>query len=89
MDMVFRQAQFYIDRPHLFEKDDHQNLINSLCRDQNVYGHVVRSLKSSDKKPEQASRALMKRCIEEIKDFSIPQQPSKMPRIEEPIQLKC
>ena len=82
MDMIFRQAQFFIDRPHLFEKDDHRNLIKSLSRAQDVYARVALAFKSCEKNPEQTSRALMKRRIEEIKDFSIPQQPSKMPRIE-------
>ena len=80
MDMVFRQAQFFIDRPHLCGK--HEHLEDSLVEAQDVYGRVVAVLKSCDKNPEQTPRALMKRRFEEIKDFSIPQQPSKMPRIE-------
>ncbi len=80
MDMVFRQAQFFLDRPLLCE--DHKRLKESLSHAQNVYERVAQALKTCDTKPEQTLRALMKMRIEQIEDFSIPQQPSKMQRIE-------
>ena len=80
MNMVFRQARFFIDRPDLCE--DQKRLKESLNHAQNVYERVAQALKTCDTKPEQTTRALMKRKIEKIEDFSIPPQPNKMSRRE-------